>query len=246
LRSASTLLASRVVATLHVRNVPEPLYEALRACADREGRSIAVQATMLLEQALLHGRGRPRRASVAFGPGRTPFLRRFAGEARSVVVRAQEHARELGAAEVTPAHVLLAMLEDDVLGPALHAAGITEETVRDRAPRGEESPAKVPFAAETKALLENALRASLASQRAAVAPEHLLAAAGGAPSLGGLPLPPPEAVEPAEAADDYRAVALEGSAAAWTATLNELAEEGWELVSVTRAGDEPRAIFRRV
>jgi hypothetical protein len=43
----------------------------------------------------------------------------------------------------------------------------------------------------------------------------------------------------------YCAVALTGTAEDWTTTLNELAEEGWELVSIVPEGAEPRAVFRR-
>jgi antitoxin FitA len=40
------------VATLHVRNVPDELYETLRARAEREGRSINAEAIALLDAAL--------------------------------------------------------------------------------------------------------------------------------------------------------------------------------------------------
>ena len=68
--------------------------------------------------------------------GRTPFNRRFAEHAQDLVLRAQEICREIGSAEVTPAHVLLAMLEDDVLRPTLERRGITEEAVRAVLPSG--------------------------------------------------------------------------------------------------------------
>lgn len=37
---------------LHVRNVPEPLYERIRACAESEKRSISAEVIDLLERAL--------------------------------------------------------------------------------------------------------------------------------------------------------------------------------------------------
>jgi plasmid stability protein len=37
---------------LHVRNVPEPLYERIRACAESRKRSISAEVINLLEQAL--------------------------------------------------------------------------------------------------------------------------------------------------------------------------------------------------
>ena len=37
---------------LHVRNVPEPLYERIRACAESSRRSISAEVISLLERAL--------------------------------------------------------------------------------------------------------------------------------------------------------------------------------------------------
>ena len=41
------------MATLHVRNVPEPIYELLRECAEQEGRSIGGQAIYFIQQGVL-------------------------------------------------------------------------------------------------------------------------------------------------------------------------------------------------
>jgi plasmid stability protein len=40
------------MATLNVKNLPDPLYEKLKARAKREHRSVAQEVTVLLEQAL--------------------------------------------------------------------------------------------------------------------------------------------------------------------------------------------------
>jgi len=40
------------MSALHVRNVPEDLYAELKACAQREGRSLSAQVIILLKQAL--------------------------------------------------------------------------------------------------------------------------------------------------------------------------------------------------
>src|SRR5205085_5437566 len=133
------------MATLHVRNVPDDLYDLLRGVAERDGRSIGAEALKLIEFAL-----RDRRRLLEGIPSlrrrRSPFLQRFAESGREIVVRAQAHARELGSTEVTPAHVLLAMLDDDVLRNSLEAAGITEQTVRARLPRAAAvSTGPVPF-----------------------------------------------------------------------------------------------------
>jgi hypothetical protein len=149
------------MATLHVRNVPDELYEQLRAAAEEDGRSIGAQATVLLRGALaersLRKRGVGRVVSKA-----SPFKQRFAKSAKRLVVRAQELARENGSAEAMPAHVLLAMLEDDVLRPALERGGVTDESVRAALP----PPAKPgttapPISADARQMLERALLASL-------------------------------------------------------------------------------------
>jgi plasmid stability protein len=44
------------VATLHVRNVPDDVYAALRARAEREGRSINAEVIALLRRVLLRRR----------------------------------------------------------------------------------------------------------------------------------------------------------------------------------------------
>lgn len=217
------------VATLHVRNVPDELYEALRDQAERQGRSIGAEACVLLEQGL----GRRDQLRRAVSRRRSPFLQRFAESAKQLVVRAQAIARELGSPSVTPGHVLLAMLEDDVLRPTLERSGIREADVRAKLPAGGSPSGQIPFSAETKALLERALRTSLASKSEAIAPEHLLFAFEG--QLETTFEPP--------ALDAYRAVTLEGD---WTTQLNALAAEGWELFSVTPVGDGVRAILRRI
>jgi plasmid stability protein len=48
------------MATLNIKNLPDPLYRALKARAKREHRSIAQQVTYMLEAAL----GEPERLSI--------------------------------------------------------------------------------------------------------------------------------------------------------------------------------------
>jgi plasmid stability protein len=223
------------MATLHVRNVPDELYEALREEADRDGRSIGAQAVVLLQRALFDRSVLVSNVRRAISHRRSPFLRRFAESAKELVVRAQELAQELGSPAVTPAHVLLAMLEDDVLRSSLERAGVTAAEVRaNLSPAGPPAETKPPFSPETKRLLEQALRASLATKEDAIAPEHLLFALERQFDF--------RLTRVEEAEDAYRAVTLEGD---WTRQLNDLAADGWELFSVTPVGAEVRAILRR-
>lgn len=150
------------MATLHVRNVPDELYEELRAAAEADRRSIGAETISLLRGALTERAAlftSVRRTAVAVR--RSPFLQRFAESAEDLVLRAQALARELGAPEVSPAHVLLAMLEDDVLRPILVGRGITVESVRAALVVGEPRGGPVPVSAEARQMLERALVASL-------------------------------------------------------------------------------------
>lgn len=149
------------MATLHVRNVPDELYAELRAAAEAEGRSIGAETISLLRGALTERGALYAGVRRAVAVPRSPFLQRFAESARELVLRAQALARELGAPEVTPAHVLLAMLEDDVLRPTLVGRGITVESVRAALVVGEPREAPVPVSAEARQMLERALVASL-------------------------------------------------------------------------------------
>jgi len=157
------------MATLHVRNVPDELYEELRASAERDGRSIGAEAITLLRFALSQRTGILGRSGEMRQPlgGRTPFTQRFAERAQDLVLRAQELCRELGSAEVTPAHVLLAMLEDDVLRPTVERRGITEEAVRAVLPSRRPRTGRAPISAEARQMLEQALLQSLGLVRPA-------------------------------------------------------------------------------
>jgi plasmid stability protein len=149
------------MATLHVRNVPDDLYEELRAAAEADRRSIGAETISLLRGALTQRNAWYAGVRRAVGAPRSPFLQRFAESAKDLVLRAQVLAGELGSSEVTPAHVLLAMLEDDVLRPTLVGRGITVESVRAALVVGEPREGPVPVSAESRQMLERALIASL-------------------------------------------------------------------------------------
>jgi hypothetical protein len=149
------------VATLHVRNVPDELYEELRARAERDGRSIGAEAIALLRGALTQRARAYEGVQHTVVRRKSAFTRRFAERAKDIVTRAQEICREVGSAEVTPAHVMLAMLEDDVLRGTLERRGITEEAVRAVLPSGPPRQGPAHVSAETRRMLEQALLQSL-------------------------------------------------------------------------------------
>src|SRR3954469_4995510 len=155
------------MATLHVRNVPDELYEDLRALAEREGRSIGAEAIALLRGALAQ-RSQLLQSVGQAAAGSSPFKRRFVERAPDLVLRAQDICREVGSAEVSPAHVMLAMLEDDVLRKTLERRAITEESVRAVLPSGPPRQGPAHLSAETRRMLEQALLQSLGLGSAAV------------------------------------------------------------------------------
>ena len=268
-----------LVATLHVRNFPEPLYEALRACAETEGRSIGAQAIVLLESAFVGGGRRPRgwlggrRRSTGGGSG----FSRFTGRGRSAIVFAQDEARGLGHNYVGTEHVLLGLMrvEESIAAHALAKLGVEQAQVRARVEeivgRGPGTPpGQIPFTPRTKKILELALREALALRHDYIGTEHMLLAivnegeGVAARLLRELEIEEPHVrgvvltvlgreagvtVELGRAAESpepaYLAVDLEGAAEQWTERLNELADEGWELVSLQQLGTGTRAVLRR-
>jgi hypothetical protein len=149
------------MATLHARNFPDDVYERLRASAEAEGRSISAQAAVLLRSALTQ-RDQWKREVQHLKPRVPTFREQFVMRAEQLVLRAQDHCRQVGSPEVTPAHVLLAMLEDPVLRPALERKGITEDAVRAVLPSGPPRKGSAPISAEARQMLEQALVQSLA------------------------------------------------------------------------------------
>lgn len=172
------------VATLHVRNVSDDLYELLRERAAANDRSIAAEAIQLLHERLSSA------APAALGvtasgrrrTGSAPPITRFTAEARQVVVAAQERARDLGHDRIATEHLLLGVFDLDARSPlrrALRDAGLTTDRVRaeiERDPgRGAAAATgKIPFEAGAKQALELAFREALKLGQTPVAPDHIL------------------------------------------------------------------------
>jgi plasmid stability protein len=149
------------VATLHVRNVPDELYEALREAAEADGRSIGAEAIALLRTALPLCDERRREVGRLL-PSRPTFKAQFAARAQQIVLHAQGIAQRGGAEEVTPAHVMLAMLDDPVLRPSLERGGITEESARAALPpSAKPRTSPPPIGDDARKLLERALVSAL-------------------------------------------------------------------------------------
>jgi ATP-dependent Clp protease ATP-binding subunit ClpC len=230
------------MATLHVRNVPDPLYAWLRQLADENGRSIGAQTIALLNDALA-----PHRRPAAFlGRRRRPSgsLQSFSAAARAVVVDAEAVARAHGCDHVGTDHLLLGVVASGAGVPPQVTAAAVEAALR----RGEGAPAgTIPFAPETEQALELAMRESLRTGMGAIEPHHLavgICSAGGPGSEILARLGVDESMlrsaTPSPTADEFRVVELAGAPEEWEAQLNALATQ-CELVQIV----ERRAIFRR-
>lgn len=173
------------MATLHVRNVPDDLYELLRERAAANDRSIGAETVQLLHERLaLAGFGRPPRGFSWPGrrrpPGPAP-LARFTPNARQAVADAREEARDLGHGHVGTDHLLVGVLQraGAPVVDALQELGLTAEAARDAVSRtrgrGESTPkGRIPFEPGAKQTLELALRRSLKLGHTAIGLEHIL------------------------------------------------------------------------
>lgn len=211
------------MATLHVRNVPDELYELLRERAAANGRSIGAETCQLIYERLVAAAGRPRSLPLP-GLRRRPVGRpgpftRFTAEARQAIVVAQQEARALRHDHVGTDHLLMAVLDRQ---------GAREVRAR-MTPGDADVQGRIPFTPEAKRALEIALRLTLADGAPLIESRHLLAALNGAE----VPAPTPD--------PDVRVILLDGEPEDWERQLNEIAGLGYELVQIV----DRRAIFRR-
>jgi plasmid stability protein len=228
------------MATLHVRNVPDELYELLRERAAENDRSIGAETVQLLQEHLLAtstARTLRRLRRRPSGPG---LLGRFTPAARQAVVTAQEEARSLGHDHVGTEHLLLG-----VLAQAPELVELSPDDARAQLEPGTaEATGQIPFTPTSKQALELALRAALSHGDAAIEPRHLLVGISSTDSRGcellrGAKIDVfhlPESPDPA-----FRVVLLEGDAESWEKQLNDAAALGYELVEIV----DRRAILRR-
>ena len=172
------------MATLHVRNVPDVLYEALRARAEQEGRSIGGQTVALLEEGL--GAKEREAKAVRRRCRRLPRRDLTPGErlgpaARRVLASAQQEARDLGHGYLGTEHLLLGLLRE-VEGPVsrvLEGQRVGLRAVRARiadeiGKGGTVPPGPQPFTPRAKKALELSLREALDAGEDLMEPQHIL------------------------------------------------------------------------
>jgi plasmid stability protein len=254
------------LATLHVRNVPDPLYELLRERATIEGRSIGAEVVNVLEREFAEQRRAP--WSSVLGSrrrSRTPF-ERFSPLSRQVIVEAQDEARALGSPVLGTEHLLLPLFDDRfaAASSALRSAGLELPAVRASVQERPVAPGRVPgpeegmpFTPGAKKALELALRESIVAHCAAIEPSHLLLgiaregegfgakvlleAGQDAGTLGRTLVEPVRTggFELVEEPCAFRVIELTGEAVDWERQLNALSGDGYALVEIVGG----RAIF---
>jgi len=229
------------MATLHVRNVPDDLYELLREQAAGNGRSIGAETVQVLQEHLTAaGAARTLRRLRRRPGGQGPFLSRFTPAARGAVRAAQEEARNLGHDHIGTEHLVLGLLTQ-----APDLIDVSPDDVRAQLEPGHAQPTgRIPFAPDAKEALELALRTALRHGDPEIEPRHLLTGITGTNSRGcelvrGATVNVLDA--PAEPDPVFRVIVLDGDAEAWAKQLNDADELGYELVEIV----DRRAIFRR-
>jgi Clp amino terminal domain, pathogenicity island component len=106
---------------------------------------------------------------------------RFTPRARNVVVSAQNAAHEAGNSEITPAHLLLALLTDPgaLATKLLQNQGVETDAIRAAVhlpPRHEDMPALIPFSGPARKVLELTFREALRLGHNYIGTEHILLA----------------------------------------------------------------------
>jgi ATP-dependent Clp protease ATP-binding subunit ClpA len=109
------------------------------------------------------------------------MFERFSGQARQVVVSAQEEARQLDHNYIGTEHLLLALLAtpDSLASASLTALGYTGDDVRTKVEamigRGKSTPGEhLPFTPRAKKVLELSLREALQLKHNYIGTEHIL------------------------------------------------------------------------
>ena len=252
------------VANLHVRNVPDELYEQLRVAAERRGRSIGGETIVILQTMLAGSAPDPAQPVFRRRARRGSAFQHFSPRAREVVVDAQEESERLGHEVLDTEHLLLGLLRETRTAIALGQLGLTLDVGRAAVVEAVGMGNLVgelqrPFTPLAKKAFELALRESFKLGCEQLGPEHLLLGVLDVPEGVGAKIvrahePSVErirgivlrvAASPSASTrfgvDEFRVVELAGDSDAWETQLNEAAERGYELVQIV----DRRAIFKR-
>jgi ATP-dependent Clp protease ATP-binding subunit ClpA len=103
------------------------------------------------------------------------MFERFADESRSLVIRAQEYAREMASGYIGTEHLLMALMRSPSTRQLLADHGATEADFQRTLFPGEAHPSQhYPFTPRAKRVLERSLRESIRLSTGSILPEHIL------------------------------------------------------------------------
>ncbi|MEO3824968.1 Clp protease N-terminal domain-containing protein [Actinomadura sp. B10D3] len=175
-------LSSAVLAAEHLGEVADHLIGHFVDQARRSGASwTEIGTSMGVTKQAAQKRFVPKGSGPDLDPSQG--FSRYTPRARQVVVQSMSQARAAGNAEITPAHLVLAMIgqPDSLACKAILAQDVLLDTVRQAAtaalpPSGEDLPELIPFDQDAKKALELTFREALRLGHNYIGTEHLLLA----------------------------------------------------------------------
>lgn len=177
-------LTDAVLVAEHLGDVADHLVGHFVDQARRSGASwTAIGASMGVSKQAAQKRFVPKGSSEPLVIDPDEGFGRFTPRARNVVVAAQEAAREARNDLITPAHLVLGLLDEPeaLAAKAIRAQGVKLEQVRERAtaalpPAADAVPELIPFDGEARRVLELTFREALRFGHNYIGTEHLLLA----------------------------------------------------------------------
>lgn len=172
-------LSDAVLAAEHLGDVADHLIGHFVDQARRSGASWTdIGKSMGVSKQAAQKRFVPK-AEAALDPN--AGFARFTPRARAVVVTAQNTAHDAGNAEITPAHLLTALVADkgSLATVLLEHQGVDAKTVAGAAPlppRADDVPALIPFSGSSRKILEVTFREALRLGHNYIGTEHVLLA----------------------------------------------------------------------
>ncbi|MES9544227.1 Clp protease N-terminal domain-containing protein [Actinomadura sp. NPDC000600] len=175
-------LTSAVLAAEHLGEVADHLIGHFVDQARRSGASwTEIGKSMGVSKQAAQKRFVPKGEKSDLDPSQG--FSRYTDRARKVVVASMSQARAAGHAEITPAHLVLALLTEPeaLAAKAILAQDVLLDTVRQAAtaalpPGGEEVPELIPFGQDAKKALELTFREALRLGHNYIGTEHILLA----------------------------------------------------------------------
>ena len=173
-------LADAVLAAEHLGELADHLIGHFVDQARRSGASwTEIGKSMGVTKQAAQKRFVPRAEPSTLDP--TQGFARFTPRARQVVVIAQNSAHDAGNTEITPAHLLLALLTDPeaLATKLLHTRGVDAAAIRAAVhlpPRERDLPALIPFSGPARKVLELTFREALRLGHNYIGTEHILLA----------------------------------------------------------------------